>query len=195
MTVKTIGYLALTVALIAATAGYFQGLGNDKARAAAQQNIELKAKVDALSKDSETHKALADAAQQEIKDRDAKIASLKARRTSALHASATASAPSGATTADPSIGGSATGASDEASLANQIIAAQDKQIAALGVEVSGLRAALDLKDRALATAEQRARGLEIALDAQRHASRSQRWLGRIEGVAVGIAIGYVLRRF
>ena len=55
----------------------------------------------------------------------------------------------------------------------------------------GLRVAPDAKDRALITSEQRARGLEIALEAQRHASKSQRWLGRIEGVAVGIAIGYV----
>ena len=76
------------------------------------------------------------------------------------------------------------------SLRDQIIAVQDKQIAALGAEVDELRAALDLKDRALVTSEQRARGLELALEAQKHASKSQRWLGRIEGVAVGVAIGY-----
>ena len=183
MSIKALGYLALTVALVAATAGYFNGLGKDKIAAAEQRNIELKAKVDALSKDSETHKALADAAQQEIKDRDAKIASLKARRTSALHASATASAPSGATSVD--------GPSDEAALAGQIITAQDEQIAALKVEVTELRTALDLKDQALIASEKRARGLEIAMEAQKHASKSQRWLGRIEGVAVGNAIGYV----
>lgn len=183
MSIKALGYLALTAALVAATAGYFNGLGKDKIAAAEQRNIELKAKVDALSKDSETHKALADAAQQEIKDRDAKIASLKARRTRALPASATASAPSGATSVD--------GPSDEAALSAQIITAQDEQIAALKVEVTELRTALDLKDQALITSEKRARGLEIALDAQKHTSKSQRWLGRIEGVAVGIAIGYM----
>lgn len=188
MTVKTIGYLALTVALFAATAGYFNGLGKDKIAAAEQHNIELKAKVDALSKDSETHKALADAKESEIKDRDARIASLKARRKSSP------TATSLGTSALPSVG-TVTGPSDEAALADQIIAAQDEQIAALKVENIELRAALDLKDRALVTAEQRARGLEIALEAQRHASKSQRWLGRIEGAGVGLAIGYVLRRF
>ena len=185
MSLKSLGYLALTVVLVAATAGYFNGLGNDKARAAEQQNIELKAKVDALSKDSQVHKALADAAQQEIKDRDAKIASLKAKRTSALHASATASAPSGATS---SVG---TGPSDEAALADQIIAAQDEQIAVLKVEVAELRSALDLKDKALKISEQRARALEIARDARESAIKRNRWLGRLEGLVVGLGAGYV----
>ena len=186
MTAKAIGYLALTVALMAGAAGYFYGLGKDQAKAAEQQNIELKAKVDALSKDSETHKALADTKEQEVKDRDAKIASLKARRTRALPASATASAPSGATSVD--------GPSDEAALSAQIIAAQDSQIAALKVEVTELRTALDLKDQALIASEKRARGSEIALDAQKHSSKSQRWLGRIEGVLVGLGAGYAVGR-
>ena len=185
MTIRAWGYLALTVVLVAAAAGYFNGLGKDKIAAAEQRNIELKAKVDALSKDSETHKALADAKEQEVKDRDAKIASLKARRTSALHASATASAPSGATS---SVG---TGPSDEAALADQIIAAQDEQIAALKVEVVELRAALDLKDKALRVSEQRARALEIARDARESAIKRNRWLGRLEGLVVGLGAGYV----
>ena len=186
MSLKALGYLALTIALVVATAGYFNGLGKDKIAAAEQRNIELKAKVDALSKDSEAHKALADAKEQEIKDRDARIASLKAKRKSAP----TATSLGASAAALPSVG-TVTGPSDEAALADQIIAAQDEQIAAQKDEIKGLRAALDAKDRALITSEQRARGLEIALEAQRHASKSQRWLGRIEGVAVGIAIGYV----
>ena len=186
MSIKALGYLALTVALVAATAGYFNGLGKDKIAAAEQQNIELKAKVDALSKASATHKALADTKEQEVKDRDAKIASLKAKRAAYRAASLS---PAGQTDCgnapaveDPNAAGA---------IQDQIIAAQDEQIAALKVEVTELRTALDLKDQALIASEKRARGLEIALEAQKHASKSQRWLGRIEGVAVGIAIGYM----
>ena len=189
MTAKAIGYLALTVALMAGAAGYFYGLGKDQAKAAEQQNIELKAKVDALSKDSATHKALADTKEQEVKDRDAKIAKLKAKRAAYRAASLS---PAGQTDCgnahaveDPNAAGA---------IQDQIIAAQDEQIAALKVEVTELRTALDLKDQALIASEKRARGLEIALEAQRHTSKSQRWLGRIEGVLVGLGAGYAVGR-
>lgn len=184
MSFKALGYLALTVALVAAAAGYFNGRGNDKARAAAQQNIELKAKVDALSKTAKEHKALADAAQQEIKDRDARIASLKAKRKPAP------TATSLGTAALPSVG-IVTGSSDEAALVDQIIAAQDEQIAALKVENTELRTALDLKDQALIISERRARALEIARDARESAIKRNRWLGRLEGLVVGLGAGYV----
>jgi len=186
---KALGYLALTVVLVAATAGYFNGLGKDKIAAAEQRNIELKAKVDALSKDSEAHKALADAKEQEIKDRDARIASLKAKRKSAP----TATSLGASAAALPSVG-TVTGPSDEAALADQIIAAQDEQIAALKVEVVELRAALDLKDKALKISEQRARALEIARDARESAIKRNRWLGRLEGLVVGLGAGYVAGR-
>ena len=181
--------LALAVALAVAGVWIYSAAMASKVARAEQAASEMKGKVDALQEQAGIAVAQADEAAKTAAQHANTVADLKAKLR-ALHASATASAPSGATTADPSIGGSATGASDEASLANQIIAAQDKQIAALGVEVTGLRAALDAKDKALVTSEQRARGLEIALEAQRHASRSQRWLGRIEGVAVGLLVGY-----
>ena len=117
MSIKALGYLALTVALVASTAGYFNGLGKDKIAAAEQRNIELKAKVDALSKDSEAHKALADAAEQEIKDRDARIASLKAKRKPAPTATSLGAAV--VETAGPS---------DEAALADQIIEARTSRL-------------------------------------------------------------------
>lgn len=183
MSIKALGYLALTVALVAATAGYFNGLGKDQVRAAEQQNIELKAKVDALSKDAATHKALADTKEQEVKDRDARIASLKAKRKSAPTATSLGAAV--VETAGPS---------DEAALADQIIEAQDEQIAALKVEVVELRSALDLKDKALRISEQRARALEIARDARESAIKRNRWLGRLEGLVVGLGAGYVAGR-
>ena len=185
MSIKALGYLALTVALVAATAGYFNGLGKDKIAAAEQRNIELKAKVDALSKDSEAHKALADAAEQEIKDRDARIASLKAKRKPAPTATSLGTSAAAVEAAGPS---------DEAALADQIIEAQDEQIAALKVEVVELRAALDLKDKALKISEQRTRALEIARDARESAIKRNRWLGRLEGLVVGLGAGYVAGR-
>ena len=185
MSLKSLGYLALTVALVAATAGYFSGLGKDKIAAAEQRNIELKAKVDSLSKDSEAHKALADAKEQEIKDRDARIASLKAKRKLAPTATSLGASAAAVEAAGPS---------DEAALADQIIEAQDEQIAALKVEVAELRSALGLKDKALKISEQRARALEIARDARESAIKRNRWLGRLEGLVVGLGAGYVAGR-
>ena len=49
------------------------------------------------------------------------------------------------------------------------------------------------RDAWKATAEARQReaaGLRIALDAQKHVAASGKWLGRVEGFAVGIALGY-----
>ena len=189
MTLKALGYLALTVALVAATAGYFSGLGKDKIAASEQRNVELKAKVDALQEQARVAVDQADAAAKTAAQHEVVAKVLKARLAS------TKSKGQSQSHGDPVVsdGVPATGNPDVVvdDLRDQIIAAQDQQIAAQKDEIKGLRAALDLKDQARVTAEQRARGLEIALEAQRHASKSQRWLGRIEGVAVGIAIGYV----
>jgi len=73
----------------------------------------------------------------------------------------------------------------------EVIAKQDEEITALNSEVGGLRVALDLSSRALDTSERRARGLELALDAQSHATRTSKWVGRFQGLLVGICGGYV----
>lgn len=188
MTVKALGYLALCVALVAGTAGYFNGRGKDQAKAAEQQNIELKAKVDALSKDSQTHKALADAKESEVKDRDARIASLKARLRHAPSLPPAGQTDSGGiapAVEDPNAAGE---------IRDQIITAQDDQIAALNSEVSDLRTALDLKDQALVISEKRARALEIARDARESAIKRNRWMGRLEGLVIGLGAGYVAGR-
>ena len=182
MTPRAWAVLALAGLLLACGLGYYSGHKNQQIDKAIAQSQELRGKISALQEQARLAVAQADEAAKTAAQHANTVADLKAKLR-ALHASATASAPSGATSVD--------GPSDEAALSAQIIAAQDSQIAAQKDEIKGLRAALDLKDRALVTAEQRARGLEIAMEAQRHASRSQRWLGRIEGVAVGIAIGYV----
>ena len=175
--------LALAGLLLACGLGYYSGLKNQQIDKALQQSQELKGQIGALQEQARGAVQQADEAAKTAAQHEATAKALKAKLAKLQAVPANPGVP------DP-VG--VVGADD---LRDQIIADQDKQIAALGVEVTGLRAALDLKDRALATAEQRARGLEIALEAQRHASRSQRWLGRIEGAGVGLAIGYVLRRF
>ena len=171
--------LALVGLLLACGLGYYSGHKNQQIDRAIAQSQELRGKISALQEQARIAVDQADAAAKTAAQHEATAKALKAKlaKLQAVPAAPGVSDPVGVVGADD--------------LRDQIIAAQDKQIAALGVEVTGLRTALDLKDRALVTAEQRARGLEIALEAQRHASRSQRWLGRIEGVAVGIAIGYV----
>ena len=175
------GALALALLLVAGGLGYYSGHKNQQIERAIQQSQELKGKVNALQEQARIAVDQADAAAKTASQHEATARALKAKL-AALRRPAVSAAPS--------VPGPV-GVVDSDDLKSQIIAAQDLQIAAQKDEIKGLRAALDLKDRALVTAEQRARGLEIALEAQRHASKSQRWMGRIEGVAVGIAIGYV----
>ena len=180
MTLRAWAALALAGLLLACGLGYYSGHKNQQIDKAIAQSQELRGKISALQEQARLAVAQADEAAKTAAQHAATAQALKAKlaKLQAVPAAPSVSGPVGVV--DPT-----------GDLRDQIIAAQDKQIAALGVEIKGLRAALDLKDQALVTAEQRARGLELALDAQKHASRSQRWLGRIEGVAVGIAIGYV----
>ena len=187
MTLRAWTVLALVGLLLACGLGYYSGHKNQQIDKALQQSQELKGKIGALQEQARIAVDQADAAAKTAAQHEATAQALKAKL---AHLRAVPAAPG---VSDPV--GVVVDSAPADSLRDQIIAVQDKQIAALGAEVDGLRAALDLKDRALATAEQRARGLELALEAQKHAQRSQRWLGRIEGAGVGLAIGYMLRRF
>jgi len=188
MTLRAWAALALVLLLAAGGLGYYSGHKNLQIDKAIQQSQELKGKVHALTEESQAHKALADQAGQTVEDQDKALSALKAKLAKAQgaipHPLVASASMGGASSAGAPVDGSVD------SLKDQIINTQDQQIGTLKIEVSELRAALDAKDRALITSEQRARGLELALEAQKHASKSQRWLGRIEGVAVGIAIGY-----
>ena len=186
MTPRAWAVLALVGLLLACGLGYYSGHKNQQIDKALQQSQELKGRIGALQEQARIAVDQADAAAKTAAQHEATAQALKAKlaKLRALPASATASAPSGATSVD--------GPSDEAALSAQIIAAHDEQIAALKVEVTELRTALDLKDQALIASEKRARGLEIALEAQKHASKSQRWLGRIEGVLAGLGAGYAV---
>lgn len=168
------------------------GYHERKASAAEQQALELKGKVDALQEQArelvtkaDGHAKDAATAAEEVRVLKAKLA--RAKQTHPSESSVHPVVPDGV----PTDGDSPVLVDD---LKDQVIAAQDRQIAALNLEVDGLRAALDMKDRALVTSEQRARGLEIALDAEKHAAKSGKWIGRIQGFAIGITAGYAMGR-
>lgn len=178
MTHRLLGYLIAAVLIGAAALGYYSGCQRqvvDKAQIEAQ---ELKGKVDALTQEAEKHKALADQAQSTVAVQDGTIAALKAKLAKIQHQPVQIApvVPDAPDTAD--------------GLKDQIIEAQDTQIATLKGEVGELRTSMDLLGEALATEQRRSRGLEIALDAQKHASKSGKWLGRLQGFAVGVAVGF-----
>ena len=181
MTLRAWTVLALVGLLLACGLGYYSGHKNQQIDKALQQSQELKGKIGALQEQARVAVQQADAAAATASQHAAEAQALKVKLAKLQHQ---------AVPAAPGVPGPVGVVDPAGDLRDQIIAAQDSQIAAQKDEIKGLRAALDLKDRALVTAEQRARGLELALEAQKHASKSQRWLGRIEGVAVGVAIGY-----
>jgi hypothetical protein len=61
--------------------------------------------------------------------------------------------------------------------------AKDSLIIQLTVSRDQWKSAYEAENR-------RAVGLQIALDAQKVVSKSDKWLGRIQGFAVGVAVGY-----
>lgn len=72
-----------------------------------------------------------------------------------------------------------------------LVAAQDKQIAALKDENAALRVALKESKAAFDAERDRANNLWLALEAQKAINKGSLWRGRIEGLAVGFAAGYV----
>jgi len=76
----------------------------------------------------------------------------------------------------------------------EVIQAQGKQIEDQAVVIGALTVSRDMWK---ATAEARTReaaGLRIALDAQKSVASSGKWVGRIQGFAIGIGAGYVAGR-
>jgi hypothetical protein len=84
----------------------------------------------------------------------------------------------GASVADPNPSGDLVPALDD------LVAKLDTKIESLERENGDLRTALDRSMK-------QTRALEIALDAQKSATTSSKWLGRIQGFAIGISVGYV----
>jgi len=74
---------------------------------------------------------------------------------------------------------------------DDLIAKQDLKIGSLEREVVDLRTLNETKNVAISLGKQRERALEIALDAQKRATSSSKWMGRLQGFAIGVSVGYV----
>lgn len=167
---------------------------------AIHQSAVLEGRVDALKTESQAHKALADQAGQAVAVQDQTIsgqgkviADLKGRLAKAVHPVSPNLPPTVA--GNPDQGVSVDALKDDLIAAQDVqITDQSQQIDTLKIEVSELRVALDVSGKALATSEQRARGLEIALDAQRSSMGVKKWWWRVEGFVLGAAGGYVAGR-
>ena len=72
-----------------------------------------------------------------------------------------------------------------------LIEAQDGQIKALKLALQDETSRSGEWKAAFEAERRRSAGLEIALAAQKSISKSDCWLGRVEGLALGIGVGYV----
>lgn len=76
----------------------------------------------------------------------------------------------------------------------EVIEAQANFIKGQEAQISALVISRDEWKSAFEAERKRATGLEIALDAQKHLNKSGRWLGRLEGLAVGLGAGFTVGR-
>ena len=127
--------------------------------------------------------AQAEAQAKAIQDQDQIISDLRAKL-------AAKSKPSPAPSAVPDV--PAVPVVDDAdSLKDQLIEAQDKQITSLKGEVMTLTTQRD-HYRAAFEAENTARvATEMSLSASLALAKTERWKGRLEGLAVGLGAGYI----
>ncbi len=75
--------------------------------------------------------------------------------------------------------------------ADAVIAAQDQQIQDQVQQITTLTLSRDSWKTAYDASSKETVALRLALDAQKGAARAQRWQGRIEGLVVGLGVGYV----
>lgn len=76
----------------------------------------------------------------------------------------------------------------------EVIEAQANFIKGQEAQISALVVSRDEWKAAFEAERKRAAGLEITLDAQKHVNKTGRWIGRLEGLAVGLGAGYVAGR-
>lgn len=77
---------------------------------------------------------------------------------------------------------------------DELIQAQARQIKGLEAQVVDLTAGRDQWKAAFQSERDRALSLELALEAQKAVSKGALWRGRLQGVAIGFAAGYVAGR-
>lgn len=72
-----------------------------------------------------------------------------------------------------------------------VIATQDRLIAEQAEQIKTQAERIITGDQALKASMLQTRALELALDAQRHATQSSKWVGRFQGLALGLAGGFI----
>ena len=93
--------------------------------------------------------------------------------------------------------GGMAGQSDDGALVaslDAVIAKQDGLIAEQKAQIAMQAERIKTGDLALQASMKQTRALELALDAQRNATQSSKWMGRFQGFAVGVAAGYLARK-
>ncbi len=75
--------------------------------------------------------------------------------------------------------------------ADAVISAQDGLIKEQAAQILDLTVSRDSWKGAYEEEHRRAVALQIALDAQKHAAKSGKWVGRLQGFAIGLGAGYV----
>jgi len=145
-----------------------------------------------------------DAAIEQSKAKDAEIshhaqtiAALQAEVSSAKSVAAKLRARAGikpAVSGDPVHPGGLDGQPDAGALVaalDSVIASQDRLIAEQDAQIKTQGERIKTGDDALAASMRQTRALEIALSAQKHATTSSKWIGRLQGFAIGVSVGWV----
>jgi len=91
----------------------------------------------------------------------------------------------------PSAGLDESGRSGLVASLDAVIASQDELIAEQDNQIKDQAIRIKTGDDALAASMRQTRALEIALKAQKSATTSSKWLGRIQGFAIGVSVGWV----
>ena len=77
---------------------------------------------------------------------------------------------------------------------DEVILAQANYIEGQDAKISGMTISTGLKDKIIASQDRQIVGLHLALEAQKGLTKGALWRGRIQGLAVGAASGYLAGR-
>lgn len=160
-----------------------------KADAAIVESTRLEGEVDALKEQAAIASGAADSFALKADQAAAEVAKLKAKLAKIRPVVVVPTVPGPVVLDDPAP------IETTETIKDQIITAQDNEIGSLRGEVGQLRVTISLTQSALDASEKRARGLEIAIGAMKHAEKTAKWGGRFQGLAVGLVSGYCVGRF
>ena len=189
MTLRDLGIFALAVLVIVAGLGIYVVRKNDQVSESERNAAIHAAKADALvsigrQKDVQIASRASDLskAEKDIQRLRADYARLRQHRESLAQFG----------TSVPAVGLPDDASGDPClAAADELINAQGRLIEEQKAQILDLTASRDAWKGAFEEEHQRSVELQLALDAQRHAAKSVKWLGRIQGFAIGVGAGYV----